>query len=194
MARKGISKDIIIEEAIQLIEQSGKPEISMRALAEHLRVRTPSLYNHVRSVDELLACVSSRAAGQLKEALLAAMASKRPDEAVYALANAYRGFAKEHKGLYQIIMASSGLTGSDGHPAAGAMIDPVMEALAGYSLTREQVMHWQRVLRSIMHGFVSEEEAGFFRRYNVDVDLSYMRAVYAFLCGVKAESGETNHA
>ena len=187
MAQKGINKDSIVRKAMEIIDQSGKPEISMRELAERLNIKTPSLYNHISSMEELLVCVSSRAAQQMKEVLLSAMEGKQGDEAVYALANAYRNFAKERKGLYKLIMASSALTNKDGHPSVEAMIIPVIDAISYYELTQEQVAHWQRVLRSIMHGFVAQEDAGFFRHYSEDINLSYSYAIKAFLLGLKSE-------
>ena len=53
--------------------------------------------------------------------------------------------------------------------------------MPGYRLTREQMMHLQRVFRSIMHGFISQEEAGCFRQFPVDVEESYRMAVRGFI-------------
>ena len=191
MAQKGISRETIIEKAMDIVSQSQEPELSMRELARQLNIKAPSLYNHIGSMDELLRCVSVCAAQRMRDELLSAMGDRQGDEAVYALANAYRTFARRYKGLYKMIMASSKIMDENGHPAAEAMVTPVIEAISHYSLTQEQVMHGQRVLRSIMHGFVSQEETGFFRYYPADVEVSYSRAICAFLCGLKFE-GDKN--
>ena len=194
MAQKGICKDKIIAMAVQMVEQSGEPEISMRELAEQLNVKTPSLYNHIKSMEELLSEVSRYAAEQLKEAQLAAMSGKKDDEAVVALATVYRAYAKEHKGLYKAIMASSHLTTDSGHPSSEAMMIPVLEALSQFDLSEKQMMHWQRILRSIMHGFVAHENAGFFRHDTADSDDSFLKAIHCFLNGMKAEREEQEYA
>ena len=45
MAQKGISRDIILAKAIEMMERNENPAISMRELAEELKIKTPSLYN-----------------------------------------------------------------------------------------------------------------------------------------------------
>lgn len=47
-------------------------------------------------------------------------------------------------------------------------------------------MHGQRILRSVMHGFIDQEEAGFFSREPVSVEESYQAAIQCFLLGVHA--------
>lgn len=47
--------------------------------------------------------------------------------------------------------------------AAAMTVEPFMLVLDGYEINEKQKMHWQRVLRGVMHGFVSEEQSGYFR-------------------------------
>ncbi len=67
------------------------------------------------------------------------------------------------------------------------IIQPVLRALSGYPLTVEEKMHWQRVLRSILHGFVSQECAGYFSHYPADVEESFHVTVVCFLAGLYKE-------
>lgn len=53
MGAKGLTKDIIVEEAIAFIENTGQPVISLHELARRLGIKTPSLYNHIRNTKEL---------------------------------------------------------------------------------------------------------------------------------------------
>ena len=152
------------------------------------------LYNHVKSLDDLLTSASECAAARMKELLFSAKQGKYADAAVYAVADAYRRFAKEQKGLYRLVMSSSGRMAEDGHPVAEAMVAPLVDLLSAYALDAERAIHWQRVLRSIMHGFVSLEEAGFFQRAAADADQSYHLAIHAFLCGLREENGANGHA
>lgn len=193
-AQKGLKRDTIVAQALELIAERGRPEISMRELAERLQIKTPSLYNHVKSLDDLLTSASECAAARMKELLFSAKQGKYADAAVYAVADAYRRFAKEQKGLYRLVMSSSGRMAEDGHPVAEAMVAPLVDLLSAYALDAERAIHWQRVLRSIMHGFVSLEEAGFFQRAAADAYQSYHLAIHAFLCGLREENGANGHA
>lgn len=55
-----------------------------------------------------------------------------------------------------------------------------LKVLSDYDMEKSAKMHWQRVLRNIMHGFISQEKADFFSHYNVDADESYHVAFFCF--------------
>ena len=67
------------------------------------------------------------------------------------------------------------------HKAGFDIVEPIMIVLGGYKLTEEQKKHLQRVFRSIMHGFISQEEAGCFKQFPIDVEDSYRMAVRGFI-------------
>ncbi len=194
MAQKGISKDIILAKAIEIIERKEAPTISMRELAEELEIKTPSLYNHVKSMNELFIDVSRYAAEELRQTQFAAIKGKQRDEALSALAVAYRSFAKEHVGLYKVTVSLSNLQGDILTQIAATIAEPIFLVLSKYELNEEQSIHWQRILRSIIHGFLTQEEAGFFRHYPVSVEISYQIAIRCFLNGLHAEIEGSTHA
>ena len=181
MAQKGINRALILAKAIELIEESGKPDISMAEIAAALQIRTPSLYNHVKNVQELYLDVISCAADRLYQAQIAAIAGLERDEAITALAAAYRTFVHEHPGLYQIIMTSPSHREAVVQNAGAAAAEPITAVLAQYGLTGDDAIHWHRILRSIIHGFLSQEEAGFFRHSPVSMQDSYQLAIRCFL-------------
>lgn len=194
MAQKGISRDIILAKAIELIERNENPAISMRELAEELEIKTPSLYNHVKSMNQLFIDVSCYAAERLKQTQLAAIKEEHRDDALFALAAAYRNFAKEHKGLYKVTISIPTLQGDILTQTATAVAEPIFLVLSQYGLSEEQTIHWQRILRSIIHGFLTQEEAGFFRQHPVGVEISYQIAIRCFLTGLHAANEENNNA
>lgn len=187
MAQKGISKDIILAKAIEMIERNKDSTISMREIAEELEIKTPSLYNHVKSMNELFVDISRYAAEELKQTQLTAIKGKGRDDALFALAAAYRRFAKEHTGLYKITVSISKLPEDILTQTAAAIAEPIFLVLSKYELSEEQSIHWQRILRSIIHGFLTQEEAGFFQHYPASVEISYQTAIRCFLNGLHAE-------
>jgi TetR/AcrR family tetracycline transcriptional repressor len=54
MARRTLTREIIVHEAIQLLKESGLEGLSMRALATRLRVQAPTLYYHIPDKSALL--------------------------------------------------------------------------------------------------------------------------------------------
>ena len=181
MARQRLTHADVVRAAIEMIEAEGLHRFSLRELASRLHIKAASLYNHIKSSDELHTEIGYYAISELKNVQLTAIAGKERAEAVEALADAYYRFGKERPEIYKVILSLPMVKNDAIHRAGFDIVEPIMAAMAGYHLTREQMMHLQRVFRSIMHGFLSQEEAGCFRQFPVNVADSYRMAVRGFI-------------
>lgn len=184
MPRNGLSKEKVVKAAAALIEQTGAADFSMRALANSLNVKTASLYNHVASMDTLMAGVCAYALQLQCSEEMAAIEGKAGTEAIAALAGAYRRFAKEHRQLYRLIIGSAASLGEQLDEISRCIVEPFMKVLDATALTRAEKCHWQRVLRGIVHGFVSQEDAGFFAHLPESVDESFQTAIECYIDGL----------
>ena len=193
MFHKGLTKEVLVEVSKELIEQEGIGAFSMRVLAEKLGVKTASLYAHVESMDALFTEVGLSALHDQKAAQLMAIQGKSGDAAVFALAESYRAFAKEHSALYQFITQMPMGKNEELKAAAAITAEPSMQVLNSYPLSEEQQMHWQRVLRGMMHGFASQEAAGYFSHYPVDLEESYRLAIQCVVDGLHEEVSRNEH-
>lgn len=188
MSSKGLTKDIIIAEAVRLIEESEQSKVSLHELARRLKIKPPSLYNHIRNTQDLQHEVFKYAIDKFVANQNAATAGRQKDEAVKAFAEAYYRFALENRGLYRLIM-SMPLDNDDTEKAmAVPLLETAMKLLSDYGLDHEACTHWQRVLRAILHGFVSQEDLGYFYYYQeTDSKKSREIAIQCFLNGLHAE-------
>ena len=173
MPRQGLTQETVVQAAAALIEAEGIDRFSMGELAKRLDVKPASLYNHVKGVDALLEAVGLSAIGQLVEAERQAIVGKGPEEALFALAEAYRTFARVHNQLYRVIMGKNPVLTN----RAGEIVQPILQVLSAYGLTQTQQFHWQRVLRGLMYGFAAHEYAGGFSHFPVDENESYRMAI-----------------
>lgn len=191
MSAKGLTKDLILAETVACMESTGQPVVSLHEVARRLGVKTPSLYNHIKNTKELRYEIFQYAIGQFVANQRAATANKRKDEAVRAFAEAYHTFATENKGLYRLIMSIPSEEDERAKEVAIPLLETVVEILTDYGLTEESVAHWQRVFRAILHGFISEEDLGYFYYYkSIDLKKSRDIAVQCFLDGLHAELGD----
>lgn len=193
MFHKGLNSEQIALSAKGLIEENGYDSFSMRLLAERLGIKTASLYAHFESMDALLSKVGILALTEQKDKQLHAIEGKKRDEAVMSLAKEYRSYAKEHRELYRFIMKMPLSNDEVLKEGAAVIAEPEMKVLNDYRLSDTQKMHWQRVMRGMMHGFISEEENGYFSHYPVEVEESYRIAVNCLIEGLH-EAEEENHA
>lgn len=88
-------------EARKLLEEEGVGGLSMRKLAERLRMRAPSLYKHFASKESLesfLIGIGFEEQGALFEAALRSSA-----EPLVNMARTYRAYARKHPALYRLM-------------------------------------------------------------------------------------------
>ncbi len=158
-------------------------EVTLAELAAHLGVRTPSLYNHVAGQEGVRRELALLAVRELAMRLGRAAIGKAADDAILALAHAYRAFAKEHPSLYQAALRAPD-PGDTAHVALSEEILGILSAvLAAYGLRGEDTLHAIRGLRSLLHGFVALELAGGFG-LPLDLDESYVRLVRVYIAGL----------
>lgn len=186
MPRNGLNRERVVKAAAELVEQNGAADFSMRQLAERLNVKTASLYNHVTSMEALLTDVCAYALGLQWEVEMEAIDHKHGDEAIRALMGAYRAFARQHRELYRLVMHMAAQVEGLAE-VSQRLVEPFLQALADYDLTQQEKLHWQRVLRAVAHGFVAQEDAGFFAHLPADVEESYRMAVACCIEGLRTE-------
>ncbi|WP_458863133.1 TetR/AcrR family transcriptional regulator [Acidaminobacterium chupaoyuni] len=192
MPRQGLNQESVVEASIRLIEEKGYAAFSMGELAKSLNIKTASLYNHVESLDSLFTEVGLAAVSQMVVSETRAIEGKTKNEALFAIADAYRAFAKEHNELYRVIMSLQKSKNKVLEQAAGQITQPILQVLSGYGLDTTAQMHWQRILRSMMHGFVAHEAAGGFSHFPIDKNESYQMAIQCVADGLQ-NAGREQH-
>ena len=190
MAKKGLTRDIIIDAALVQIEENGLSAFSLRNLAASMKIQVSSLYNHINGQNDLLAEVGIRAVDMLTEFEETATMGKQRDDALYALADAYRQFAKEHTELYRIIMGVHILNIPMLESAAEKIVRPILCVLSEYGIDDDLQIHYQRLLRSIMHGFFEHENSGGFSDLSIDKDTSYHFSIGCVITLLNSNRGE----
>lgn len=173
--RPGLNREKVLDAAAELVDREGPENLTVTRLAAFLRVRPPSLYNHMPSLEQLEHDLAVRGLRELAASLRAAATGVAGPDALTAMANAYRAFAARHPGLYAMFQRARS-NSADYSTAAAEMMSVVQAVLRGYGLDEEQTIHAARCLRSALHGFVSLEAAGGFGM-PADLDESFARLV-----------------
>jgi AcrR family transcriptional regulator len=184
-AKAGYSQADVIAEAVRQVDAHGWHQLSMGALAARLKIKTPSLYNHVDGVNGLRRMLALRAAALLDDALAQATVGKSGDAAVLAMAQAHRAFLKAHPGLAEATAAAPPKKDRVWIEAADRIVNTCLLVLQGYGLGAEDALHALRGIRSAVHGFATLERHGGFG-LPLDVDKSFEWMVRALIDGIGA--------
>lgn len=185
MPRAGLDRGAVIEAAIERINEDGLEALTLAGLASKLGVRPPSLYNHVGGLDDLRAAVALRGIAELGDRMGTAAIGLRGDDALTAIANSYRDFARSSPALYLAAISWTVPDDPEHKRLAARAVGTVTRVLGSYGLEGDAALHATRALRSALHGFVSLEALGGFALV-LDRDASFERLLEIVADGLRA--------
>lgn len=186
MSKRGLTKETVLDAAEALVEQVGADRLTTGMLAEKLGIKPASLYNHMDSTDSLRAALAERAIRALSKELSAAVNGRSREDAFFSLANAYRAFAHRSPGMYHLILRVPMSGNDEVTTALPEIVHPVLRLFHDFDLSDTERTHFQRVLRTVMHGFSTQELCGFFNHSDESRDDTYRLAIRLVLNGILA--------
>lgn len=156
-----LSRDLVVNAALAFLDRENWDALTINALATQLGTKGPSLYNHVHSLDDLRRAVRMRVIDDLIAMLNRVGEGRTRDDAVLAMAGAYRSYARHHRGRYSAFTRMP-LGGDDPEYAAATKnaAAPVISVLSSYGLDSEDAFYAALEFWSAMHGFVLLEMTG----------------------------------
>lgn len=174
MSRPGLNRTIVVERAALILDDRSLDGLSLSVLAESLGVRTPSLYKHIDGMPGLQRDIMLRAKTSLAHVLGQSAIGRSRDDAIRALALAYRRWALQHPGQYPMTVHAPASGDDDDASVSSSISDVVFNVLEGYGLLGDDAVDATRFLRSSLHGFVDLETRGAFE-LPVDLERSFAR-------------------
>jgi AcrR family transcriptional regulator len=179
-----LSRDSIVNAALTFLDREGWDALTINALAMQLGTKGPSLYNHVNSLEDLRRTVRMRVVGDIIDMLNTVGQGRTRDDAVTAMASAYRSYAHHHPGRYSAFTRMP-LGGDDPEftDATRAAAAPVISVLASYGLDGEAAFYAALEFWSAMHGFVLLEMTGAMN--GVDTDVVFTDMVIRLATGME---------
>jgi AcrR family transcriptional regulator len=158
-----LTPEAVVAAAAELADAEGLDAVTLAKVATRLGVRAPSLYVHVGGgLEDLRARIALLRGRALVVELQTAAAGRAGEDALRALADAYRAFAHAHPGSYAAIQRPALLQAEEPAAMAAALVDVLLAVVRGYGLEGDEAVHAVRVVRAALHGFVLlESEGGF---------------------------------
>ncbi|GHV31678.1 TetR family transcriptional regulator [Clostridia bacterium] len=189
-----VTIDLIAQFAGDIADNEGLEKLTVKAVAEKLEIKPPSLMFHVKNLNGLKSILGQHTIKVLVAELLRAGFGKSGLEAVVALGKASMDFAVRHPGMYESIQwfnAYAEPRGSD-EPDARAfqqITELFFELFKGSKMPELEVSHIIRGFRSLIHGFATiAGHKGF--GHPSDIVESFEYCLELFLNGVKMKLHE----
>ena len=100
MPRMGLTAERVTLAGAELADRVGFDAVTVSAVAEGFGVKVASLYSHVRGSQDLRTRIALLALAEMADLASAAVAGRAGKDALVALADVYRDYAREHPGRY----------------------------------------------------------------------------------------------
>ncbi len=154
--RPRLTRERILEAALELADASGIDALSMRTLARRLGVDPMSIYNHLPNKDAVIAGLVERVFAQLRPPAGDATSSGQPwQERVRAFARAYRDLLRAHPHLILHVIEDPA-SATAGTLAAG---ETLYAALAAAGFPPRLVVRGADIVVDYINGFAIAERA-----------------------------------
>lgn len=185
--KQQLSEDLVIDTAAEIADREGLDAVTLSRVARDLGSTQPALYRYVDSYDQLVRALGLRGREILATRLIEAGVGVAGDDAVMAMAQAWRQLVADHPGLY---------AATDRYPCAGdaeleaavnRIVKILSDALVAYELSGPQRIDVARTLRSSFHGF-SHLELGDGHPHDQNLDESFRQLVNLICRGIHTAS------
>jgi AcrR family transcriptional regulator len=189
MGRKlGLTLEQVVDAAAEVADRDGLDALSLASVASTLGVRSPSLYTHVDGLAGIRRQLSIHASSLLTAELTDSVEGLESTQALRAIAEQLRSFARRHPGLYDSFLPAP--TPQEDAEVAAALAQPVSvvgSVLAGMGVDPVRLIPLIRALRASVHGFVHLELRGGFGLPD-DIDDSFAATINLVIEAIAAHS------
>lgn len=181
--RPGLDTNKVVLAAAELADEHGFHQVTLALLAAKLKVRTPSLYNHIGGLPELQKRLALMGMEQLRQTIVEAAVGKTGKAALLDVGVAYVQYVRRRPGLYEALNAASMMKDEEIQAAAEKVVDVIVKVMSIATMDDKETIHAVRGLRSIVHGFALLDLSGGFG-IPVDPDESLRRIINTYLDGL----------
>ena len=154
MPRTGLSKEEIIEKAATLANEKGLSYLSVTTLSEYLGIRKPSLYNHVKSIDDLHYKLMIYGWKKVSDEIVAGIDSTSPKEKLRNYGRAFYRFSMENPGVFEAMLWYNKYSDETLLEATEGLYSFFFEQTDSLGIDREVANHLLRTYRAFLEGFI----------------------------------------
>ncbi len=160
--RAGLDVSSITIAAADIANEEGLEQVTLAKVARKLGVRSPSLYNHIGGLPDLIEKLAVYGVEKMHTVIKYEMNSGHGENGLKAVMTAYLTFARAEPGVYEAAQKAPEQHNEVWQAASNQLVQVLLAVVAAFDLEEKAALHTVRVLRSALHGFVMLDRAGGF--------------------------------
>ena len=189
MARAGLDKNLVIERAASLANKAGLENITLKLIADEFNVQTPSLYNHIKSLEDLKKGLMLYGWKQLEEKLLLAVVGVSGYDAMRAMCYAFYEYATENPGVFNAMLWYNKFQDEETLNATKRLFTVLFKIMGTLSIPDETINHLIRTFRGFLEGYALLVNNGAFGN-PISIRESFDLSVEVLMAGVRCLEAE----
>lgn len=154
MSKNNISNELIIETSARLSNKVGLDNLSLKMIAEELNIKSPSLYNHISSLDEIKERLMIYGWKGLEEKVIESAVGVAGYEALRNMCYAFYDYATNNKGVFTAMLWYNKFESDEKNNATTKLFTLIFKILQTLNISDNNKEHIIRTLRSFLEGFV----------------------------------------
>ncbi len=153
MSKNSISDDLIIETSAQLSNKVGLDNLSLKMIAEELNVKSPSLYNHIASLDEIKSQLMIYGWKQMEEKIIDSAVGVSGYEALKKMCYAFYDYSINNKGIFTAMLWYNKYENAQKENATTRLFTMLFKVMKPLDISDDNINHIVRTLRGFLEGF-----------------------------------------
>ena len=150
-----VTKAAVIQAASDIADEKGLNNVSLKVVAEKLNIRTPSLYNHIDNLDDLLREVAHTGMRAMNQRMTQAAIGKSGDVAIQAVSVEYLNYMNEHCGVYETIQWATWHGTHETAEIFGEYTNLLKTLILSCGFKLERVSEILNLLTGFLHGYTT---------------------------------------
>ncbi len=150
---KNIKNEQVIEMAAKIANKIGLSNLTLKQIAEELKIKSPSLYNHISSLEDIKVKLMIYGWKQIEEKMLESAVGVSGYEALKNMCYAFYNYAISNQGVFNAMLWYNKYESPEAQNSTKKLFEALFKILSSLRINEENIHHLIRTLRSFLEGF-----------------------------------------
>ena len=153
MSKNSVSDELIIEASVDIENKIGLNSLSLKIIVEELNIKSPSLYNHISSLEEVKQRLMVYVWKQMEEKMLDAAIGVVGYEALKNMCYAFNDYAVNNKGGFTAMLWYNKYESMEKEKATTRLFNMIFKVMKPLNISDVNINQIIRTLRNFLEGF-----------------------------------------
>jgi len=153
MSKNSINDQLIVETAAHISNKVGLDNLSLKMIAEELNVKSPSLYNHISSLDEIKFRLMIYGWKQIEEEMIDSAVGVSGYDALKNMCNVFYDYAINNPGVFTAMLWYNKYENVQQENATTRLFSMLFKIMKSLNISDDNINHIIRTLGGFLEGF-----------------------------------------